>query len=322
MAWTEQQQNAIDIRDSSVIVSAAAGSGKTAVLTERLAQILSDRTARVRADRVIAVTFTNDAASELRKRLDAKLRELIVNDPGNSYLMEQQTLLQGAKISTINSFCFELLRDNITEQGITAGFSVLDESDNEMIKSQAMDELLEYYSGNEYEKISYIYDKFCLKNDAALIEVINLIDKYLSSAAMREKWLNDAEKAFDCAPEESIYFERIKENAIKRLRKAYKAAEQRSDMLDDIFEDMEKKAAVNYANQIEEDKLLIQRAITIAESGKVPKDDEIIEVTSFPRQSAVRRAEDINVPILEACNAKQKNDNPACKRSNAGLCKL
>lgn len=306
MAWTEQQQNAIDIRNSSVIVSAAAGSGKTAVLTERLAQIISDRTAMVRADRIIVVTFTNDAASELRKRLDAKLRELIVNDPGNNYLMEQQTLLQGAKISTINSFCFELLRDNITEQGITAGFSVLDESDNELIKSQAMDELLEYYSGNEYEKISYIYDKFCLKNDTALIEVINLIDKYLSSAAMREKWLDDAVKAFACAPDKSVYFSKIKESAVKKLKKAYFEVEQRSEMLDDIFEDMEKKAAVNYANQIEEDKLLIQKALSMAESGRILKDEEISEVTSFPRQSAVRRTEDINVPILEACNAKRK----------------
>ena len=284
MAWTEQQQNAIDIRNSSVIVSAAAGSGKTAVLTERLAQIISDRTAMVRADRIIVVTFTNDAASELRKRLDAKLRELIVNDPGNNYLREQQTLLQGANTSTINSFCFELLRDNITEQGITAGFSVLDESDNELIKSQAMDELLEYYSGNEYEKISYIYDKFCLKNDTALIEVINLIDKYLSSAAMREKWLDDAVKAFACAPDKSVYFSKIKESAVKKLKKAYFEVEQRSEMLDDIFEDMEKKAAVNYANQIEEDKLLIQKALSMAESGRILKDEEISEVTSFPRQ--------------------------------------
>ena len=140
MAWTEQQQNAIDARDSSIIVSAAAGSGKTAVLTERLVKLLSDPESGVRADRIIVVTFTNDAAAELKKRLDSKLRALINERPDDRYLMKQQTLLQSAKISTINSFCFDLLRDNLTDEGITSGFTVLDDTDNEVIKAQAMEE--------------------------------------------------------------------------------------------------------------------------------------------------------------------------------------
>ena len=107
MKWTDQQDNAINIRNASVIVSAAAGSGKTAVLTERLSQLIADRSANVRADRIIVVTFTNDAASELRKRLDIRLRAMINEDPGNSYLLRQQILLQSAKISTINAFCFD-----------------------------------------------------------------------------------------------------------------------------------------------------------------------------------------------------------------------
>ena len=156
MSWTEQQQNAIDARGSSIIVSAAAGSGKTAVLTERLIKLIADPESNISADRIVVVTFTNDAASELRKRLDMKLRALIEKNPENSYLLKQQALLQNAKISTINSFCFELLRDNITDQGITSGFSVLDENDDSVIKSQAMEELLDYYSSKEYEKISYL----------------------------------------------------------------------------------------------------------------------------------------------------------------------
>ena len=122
MAWTKQQENAINARNTSIIVSAAAGSGKTSVLTERLVKLIADPGSGVRADRMIVVTFTNDAAAEMKKRLDKRLRELINQNPGSSHLLKQQTLLQSAKISTINSFCFELIRDNITDQGITSGF--------------------------------------------------------------------------------------------------------------------------------------------------------------------------------------------------------
>lgn len=156
MAWTQQQENAINARGSSVIVSAAAGSGKTSVLTERLAKLISDPDSGIRADRMVVVTFTNDAASEMKKRLDMNLRAMINEDPFNRHLLKQQTLLQNAKISTINSFCFELIRDNITDQGITSGFAILDESESKILKAQAMEELFDYYSENDYEKyLSY-----------------------------------------------------------------------------------------------------------------------------------------------------------------------
>lgn len=206
MPWTEQQQNAIDARGSSIIVSAAAGSGKTAVLTERLVKLIADPESNISADRIVVVTFTNDAASELRKRLDMKLRALIEKNPENSYLLKQQALLQNAKISTINSFCFELLRDNITDQGITSGFSVLDENDDSVIKSQAMEELLDYYSSKEYDKISYLYDRFCIKDHSALVSIINKTDKFLSSVAMSDKWLDTAVSEYKKDFCDSIYF--------------------------------------------------------------------------------------------------------------------
>ena len=194
MGWTEQQQDAISARDTSVIVSAAAGSGKTAVLTERLVQLIADPQSGVRADRMVVVTFTNDAASELKKRLDMKLRALINDDPSNAHLLKQQTLLQSAKISTINSFCFDLIRDNISDQGITSGFRVLDDTDNKVLKTRAMDELLNWLSENEYEKVSLFYDRFCIKNEKRLKEVISLTDNFLASVALRDKWLEKAGK--------------------------------------------------------------------------------------------------------------------------------
>ena len=138
MAWTEQQSEAITTRDCGLIVSAAAGSGKTSVLVERLLRILEDETPehRVPTDRMIVVTFTNDAAAEMRSRLYQALDDQLQKQPENQWLYQQQVRLQNAHICTISSFCFDLIRDNLTEQGITAGFRILNETEDRLQSSR------------------------------------------------------------------------------------------------------------------------------------------------------------------------------------------
>jgi len=238
MAWTEQQQAAINARDSSIIVSAAAGSGKTAVLTERLVQLLADPDSGVAADRIVVVTFTNDAASELKKRLDMKLRNLINEDPSDLHLLRQQMLLQSAKISTINSFCFELLRDNITDQGITSGFTVLDEADEAVLKAKSMDELLNEYSRDHFEDISLLYDKFCFRDEKRLCEVIRLADSFLSSVSMRDRWLASVAEEYSKGFEASVYQKALSRSIIKRLRRASEILEGNISLVEKIFPDL------------------------------------------------------------------------------------
>lgn len=235
MQWTTNQKNAIDAKGSSVIVSAAAGSGKTAVLTERLISLIADPDSGVRADRMIIVTFTNDAASELKKRLDRKIRDLINENPLNSHLAKQQILLQSAKISTINSFCFELIRDNISDQGITSGFGILDETDDKVIKVQAMDELIEYYSKNERDKLSFMYDNFCIRGIRRLTDVISETDKFLSSVAFRNAWLDTAVEEYKKDFTDSIYYSLLIKNCSEKLETAYALAKECSDMAEDMF---------------------------------------------------------------------------------------
>lgn len=282
MPWTEQQQNAIDARGSSIIVSAAAGSGKTAVLTERLVKLIADPESNISADRIVVVTFTNDAASELRKRLDMKLRALIEKNPENSYLLKQQALLQNAKISTINSFCFELLRDNITDQGITSGFSVLDENDDSVIKSQAMEELLDYYSSKEYEKISYLYDRFCIKDHSALVSIINKTDKFLSSVAMSDKWLDTAVFEYKKDFCDSIYFSTLFDWLLTKFHYAAQLAEDNLAMIKEIFPDMKMKEAEKSLAQAHEDCIIVEDAIMMAEKRRFPNEQEITYFTKFP----------------------------------------
>lgn len=307
MKWTDQQENAIGIRNASVIVSAAAGSGKTAVLTERLSQLIADENAHIRADRIIAVTFTNDAASELRKRLDIRLRAMISENPGNSYLLRQQVLLQSAKISTINSFCFELLRDNITDQGITSAFTVLDEAENNLIKSRAMDGLINYYSSEEYEKISFMCDKFCLLGDENLAEVINAADNFLSSAAMRDRWLERAAAEYEKTPEDSVYFSKLMENALALTEKSVKLAQKCYDMLDDIFGDSgDRPCAVKSRMQAEDDLKRAETALNILKSGRIPDKSEVEYCTGQERLVTVSKKEKFNVSLREVYKLQRK----------------
>lgn len=308
MSWTEQQKNAIELRNKSVIVSAAAGSGKTAVLTERLAQLISQPDSNIRADRIVVVTFTNDAASELKNRLDLKLRELLNKNPNDNHLLKQQILLQSAKISTINSFCFDLLRDNINEQGITSGFSVLDESENEIILNQSIDELINYYCLNEHDKISILYDKLCLKNDANLVEVIRLANDFLSSVAFRNQWLDKAVIEYEKSPFESVYCKKIFIDGVNQLKNAVKLALNCQEMLDDIFfdADEEKNKSVKKSYiQADEDKAIAEKALKIFISGKVPTDSEIEFCCNFERLVTVRNKEGVDTELRENYKAKR-----------------
>ena len=283
MAWTPQQEDAINARDTSLIVSAAAGSGKTAVLTERLIKLIADSGSGVRADRMIVVTFTNDAASELKKRLDIKLRAMINEHPDDRHLLKQQVLLQNARISTINSFCFDLLRENITDQGITSGFSVLDESDNKVLRAKAMEELLDYYTENEYDKISFLYDRFCIKNEKRLVEAITLCDEFLESVALRDKWLDKAVSEYRKDFESSVYHSSIVKVTDTILERALKLSEDCCNMVNRIFPDMSAKAAERTLEQAEKENENISRLISILKSGSFPDESELNEILDFER---------------------------------------
>ncbi len=283
MKWTDQQQDAIDARNCSVIVSAAAGSGKTAVLTERLVQLLADPESGVRGDKLIVVTFTNDAAAEMKGRLDSKLRSMINTAEDKSYLLKQQVLLQSARISTINSFCFELLRDNITDQGITSGFGILEDTDLKIIRSKAMEALFDYYSEHEYEKISYLYDRFCLNDRQPLERAILAVDDFLCSVAIGEKWLDKAIAEYAKPFRESVYYNALFENKLKEIRLAVQLAEENFNSLKDIFPDPETKQAKGNYEQAAIDLERAEALLLLAERREIPSDAQVNFIVGFER---------------------------------------
>ena len=131
--WTPAQLDAINARDGSVLVSAAAGSGKTAVLVRRIIELITDSENPVSIDRMLIVTFTRLASAEMRTRIDQAINDLLREDPYNKHLLNQRRLLYSARISTIDSFCIDFVRQYFFELGVRNDFRIADKDGEKYI---------------------------------------------------------------------------------------------------------------------------------------------------------------------------------------------
>ena len=136
--WTDEQKNAILAKNGAVLVSAAAGSGKTAVLVERVIRILTDKSTPCDVDKLLVVTFTKAAAAEMKERINARISEMLISEPENKNLQRQQLMLPSAHISTIHSFCNELIRENFYKLNMSPEFRIADENEMLILKNEVI----------------------------------------------------------------------------------------------------------------------------------------------------------------------------------------
>ncbi len=192
MAWTREQQFAIDDHKGSLLVSAAAGSGKTAVLVERVIKMLTttDEEKRVDADKLLVVTFTEAAAAEMRERISAKLSELSTDPKYEAIVEKQAVLLDKANISTIDAFCIRLVRENFNLLGISPDFRIADSTQTDILKAMAMRDIIK----DCYEKTDAVFLELCellngFRDDSALINTVESIYSFTRSHPFYRDWL-------------------------------------------------------------------------------------------------------------------------------------
>lgn len=192
ISFTEKQQQVIDTRGRSLLVSAAAGSGKTAVLVERIVKMVSDEEHPVDIDRLLVVTFTNAAASEMRERIGSALNDRLAADPGNEHLQRQTTLLHNARITTIDSFCLFVLRNQFHTIGLDPGFRIAEEGEDKLLRQKVMAEVLEeYYSAGERDFLNCM-EYFSLgSRDEAVEEIVWKLYDFAMSTPFPENWLEE-----------------------------------------------------------------------------------------------------------------------------------
>ncbi len=153
-SFTSDQRYAIDTRDKTLLVSAAAGSGKTATLTERIIASLCDKKRPATLSRLVVATFTRDAAADMKKKIAAALEGALLRDPGNERLLREQLLLSSAEISTISSFCLGLLRRNAAAAELSPSFRILDPAEEVLLSGAALEELIEAVYAGECPEIT------------------------------------------------------------------------------------------------------------------------------------------------------------------------
>lgn len=209
--WTEQQRSAIDAHGGTLLVSAAAGSGKTAVLVQRVIErlISDDPEIHCDADRLLIVTFTRAAAAEMKERISAELQKLIVLSPWDLQLRRQIILLKKAQISTIHSFCSQLIRDNFYRLNISPDFRIADNSELKIMRDECVAEVLEkYYAAGDSVFLELAEQLIGEKNDSDLSELIKNLEYYISSCPFPDQFLSWLENAYNAAsPKNTIWAE-------------------------------------------------------------------------------------------------------------------
>ena len=196
--WTKDQQDAIDARDGSLLLSAAAGSGKTAVLVERLVRILTDPADPTEPGSLLVVTFTRAAAAQMRRKLEKNLRRALEADPLNDRLRRVIMQLPDAQISTIDAFCGRIVRENFEAADIAPDYQILDDSRLKAFQAEAMLQTLEELSRED----ARAYDMLCAmtgykKSDKPLEDAIRALHQKSVIHPFPDRWLDDAARQYD-----------------------------------------------------------------------------------------------------------------------------
>ncbi|MEG3007101.1 MAG: helicase-exonuclease AddAB subunit AddA [Oscillospiraceae bacterium] len=216
MQWTAQQEDAIKTRDKTLLLSAAAGSGKTAVLVERIAGLLLDKERPIGADELVVVTFSNAAAAEMKQRLVKRLFNEEKENPSNQMLKQQLRLLKQAKISTVHAFCYDLIRENFFELGLPADIHIADEREMQILFQESLSRAIEQNYDKNNEDFFNLVDMLSVgRDDKKLRETVETLYKFIRSYPFYTSWLDKRLKDFDNvdSPENSVWGEIIIEYA-------------------------------------------------------------------------------------------------------------
>lgn len=208
--WTEEQELVIKIGGRDLLVSAAAGSGKTAVLVERIIRKILSKDHPIDVDRLLVVTFTKAAAGEMKQRIREAIEDASAKDPDNLHLRRQRTLIGHAKITTIDSFCSYIIRNHFDEIGLDPSFRTADQTEVQLLSQEVMDQVF----ASHYEEKDGKKDEDFLKlirrygkrnNDQAVMDLVKDLYQSALSFPWPEDWLKTLPRPYEVRKEEDLY---------------------------------------------------------------------------------------------------------------------
>ena len=238
--WTDGQLLAIEEKGQNILVAAGAGSGKTAVLVERIIQkIINDK---MDIDKILVVTFTNAAAAEMRERILEAIYKKLEEVPNDEHLQKQIILLGRSNISTIHSFCLDVIKNNFYEINVSPNFRIGDEAEIALLKQETIEEIFEELyekEDEEFIQLLDIYDGY--RNDDKLKEIILKIYNYIQSSPFPMEWLDEKVEDFNISDDQDIAktkwgeiiiteFKELVQDGIKKLENIISNARRFSEM--------------------------------------------------------------------------------------------
>ena len=199
ISFSKDQEKVISLRNRNILVSAAAGSGKTTVLVERIIRMICDKENPVDIDRLLIVTFTNAAAASMREKISEAIAKKLEEEPGNEHLERQNSLLHNALITTIDSFCLFVVRNNFNEIGLDPVFRVADEGEIRLLKQEVMDAVIEEcFASDEDKSFAKLADRFITGNSTkGLSDVIFNLYNHAISYPFPIDWLEERKHDYD-----------------------------------------------------------------------------------------------------------------------------
>ena len=287
MTWTESQKKVIDRRDRNILVSAAAGSGKTAVLVERIIQKITQD--KVDIDKLLIVTFTNAAAAEMRERIRDAIEKKLEEEPEDTHLQRQFTLVHNAQITTIDSFCLYVIRNYFYKIDLEPNFRVADEGELSLLRSDVLGKLLEaHYAVGEEAFLSFVAGYGSAKSDQAIQDMILKMYTYAQSYPWPDEWLVSCGQAYDLKEEADMEQADWMKQFLDSLVTA--VSDCGSQMREALNVCEEPDGPYMYADALKED---IRRLDAIRESGSYARFGEEINAyaKAFPKLAAARKFE-------------------------------
>lgn len=236
--YTPDQKKVINLRDCNILVSAAAGSGKTAVLVERIVQMVCEEEHPVDIDRMLIVTFTNAAAAEMRERISQGIEKRLEAAPENVHLQRQATLIHNAQITTIHSFCLSLLKNHFHEIGLDPAFRIADDGEMKLLRQEVLDELLEDRFQEGSQSFLGLVEFFCPNGkEKTLEQTILALADCADGFPWPEEWLESRKEDYAVGDEQTLsesnvgkylcaYLRRMVEGWIGKLNRVKRLCEE------------------------------------------------------------------------------------------------
>lgn len=256
--FTPDQQRVIDTRNCNILVSAAAGSGKTAVLVERIIQMITDDSNPVDIDRLLIVTFTSAAAAQMRERISKAVSQKLEEYPESEHLQKQASLIHNAQITTIDSFCLFVIRNNFNEIGLDPAFRVAAESEVRLLESDVMGKLLEEAHTEPTERFLHFIECYSTgTNEKKIEEAILRLYHFSMSYPFPEQWLTERLEDYQIEDVNALSDKKWFQSALTYIRTILQECRNRLQQALEIANSV--SGPIQYADNLTSDMILIEK---------------------------------------------------------------